>query len=296
MATPLSHSPTTTINGIKYHAKYSYPSNLPLFKSSNDIHFRFSLDALAKWSPWFAEAVEKGTLPPGTEAHPIMLDKAGAFGLDLTFWAIKILEDSTPGVAPAPISSCPQNIVLIEFLDMLPVYSLQRVGGEIIGMVSNAELQAHKVEWLILAAASGRDDLASPARAFLPGRVDDQIHKPDWAQPYLDLYPHAMAALYQAESEWELLLNKTTVAVVRLLQKVQNGGFNFALTPRVTTIRGLTRLLAEDDKSFRAWAEEGDARDFPAFVEWLDDLGLEREINSKLLDIYWPLHKWLRDQ
>ncbi|WOO83109.1 uncharacterized protein LOC62_04G006590 [Vanrija pseudolonga] len=287
--------PTTTINGIRYHAEYSCPSSLPLFKSSSDIHFHYSLDALTRWSPWFADAVKNRTLPRGTADQPIILDKAGHHGLDLIFWAISILEDSLPGVPPAPISMCPQGVVLIQFLDMMPVYSLQRLGREIVGMVSKRELQAHKLEWLILAAASNCEELGPPARAFLPARVDDQIHTVAWAQPYFELYPHVMASLYQIESEWEHLLNRSTVAVARLLQRVQAGAFDLSRVQRITTTKTLIKLLAGDKTSFRAWADKDDVRNLGALLEWQESLGVVPEIKLKLFEIHWPLQKWLCD-
>ncbi|KAL1409251.1 hypothetical protein Q8F55_006084 [Vanrija albida] len=221
MTTPTNvpSCPTTTINNIIYHSDFSYPSSLPLFASRDGVHFRFSIDVFAEWSPSFWHLVDTGTLPnSGSDDDPITLD-AGCHGLAL---ALATMRDDENPSSPLGVNPFPSALGLRQFVAIMGRLDLKDVGVQLLDTIDKEELQDHPLEWLVIAAASGITDLTAPTRACLPGNLDEKLAKHGWALKCLEKsFPRALAALYKTEAEWERRVFKASNAIGNLLSDVQ---------------------------------------------------------------------------
>ncbi|WOO83100.1 uncharacterized protein LOC62_04G006581 [Vanrija pseudolonga] len=171
-----------------------------IFRTSDNVCFRYSLDALARHSTFFRNLAELNDVVTKTEECCQIIDlySANAAGLEFAF---RLLEK------PEMFSiDCPDNDVLDNFIDIVKAYDLSEAARKIItGHVLKAdgwreELRRHTVHLVISSVAN----LPADHQGWIAWPLLASPTLDPWARHQLENHPKFNSAVKKAVRQWTM--------------------------------------------------------------------------------------------
>ncbi|KAL1409250.1 hypothetical protein Q8F55_006083 [Vanrija albida] len=194
----LTPVPTTTVDGLDFHADFSLPASATLFQSADGVYFRFQLALLAAFSPFFADLATLPTATTGAhEAIPLPSATAPALAVALHLIAGQLSPRAKMAV------KWPDEATIEALVDVINAYDLPIV-RELLVLRCRDATTDNPFEWLVLEACTQSPDTELGMKAAVFCDLNNEKVFTPWAKGMLDRLgnPGWHLELLQVHLDW----------------------------------------------------------------------------------------------